>query len=183
MRLYLVRHPRPQLAPEVCYGRSDVAVDPQERARVVDLLRAQLPSHLPLFSSPLQRCAGLAADLCGALDLGPVTLDPRIAEIDFGSWEMRTWQQIGRAEIDAWAADTVGYRPGGGESVLQMAARIAQFYDALLAANTSAAIVICHAGAIRLLRERARGLSVEAMARAAASTPHQIGYGELLVLP
>ena len=183
MRLYLVRHAKPLVAPGVCYGRSDVPVDPAEQTRIAAILRAQLPAGVALFSSPLKRCAGLAAELHATLACGPVVLDQRLAEIDFGSWEMRTWQAIGKADIDAWAADTVYYQPGGGESVLHMAERIAQFYEALLAAETSAAIVICHAGAIRLLREKARDLSTLAMARAAAAIPHQIGYGELIVLP
>jgi alpha-ribazole phosphatase len=179
MRLWLVRHPRPIIAPGICYGRSDLAVDPLEQARVAAALRPQLPEGAPLYSSPLQRCAGLAA----ALDRGAVILDERLAEIDFGSWELRPWDDIGRAEVDAWAADTGGYRPGGGESVLQMAVRIAAFHDALLAARTPCAVVICHAGAIRLLRERARGLSVPEMARTAAASAHRIAYGELVLLP
>ncbi|MEO7576872.1 MAG: histidine phosphatase family protein [Massilia sp.] len=179
MQLYLVRHPPPIVAAGVCYGRSDLAVDPREQARIVAALLPHLPEGAPLYSSPLRRCADLAV----ALDRGPVILDERLMEIDFGSWELRAWDDIGRAEIDAWAADTCGYRPGGGESVLHMATRIAAFHDALLAAGKTQAVVICHAGAIRLLRERARGLAPPEMARAAAAASHRIAYGELVLLP
>jgi alpha-ribazole phosphatase len=45
-----------------------------------------------------------------------------------------------------------------------------------------AAIVICHAGTIRLLLARARGLALDAMALEAAQRPHAIGYGETVIL-
>ena len=108
--------------------------------------------------------------------------DARLAELDFGQWEMRPWDAIVRAEIDAWAADVAVYRPGGGESVIDMAQRICGFYDELLRENLPTAAVVCHAGAIRLLAARARGLAPLAMARHAAEHPHAIAYGEVIML-
>ncbi|MET3132473.1 alpha-ribazole phosphatase [Oxalobacteraceae bacterium GrIS 1.11] len=178
MRLILVRHPQPQVAPGLCYGSTDLAVAPEELARALADLTSRLPQDVPLFSSPLRRCAGLAA----VLAYPAFELDARLAELDFGDWEMRPWDAIERAEIDAWADDMAGYRPGGGESVLQMAARVAAFHDALLRKQTSCAIVICHAGTMRLLAARHAGLSCEAMALQAAREPHAIAYGETLIL-
>lgn len=48
----------------------------------------------------------------------------------FGAWEMRAWNAIPRAEVDAWAADLLHYRPDGGENVLDMACRVAAFAPA-----------------------------------------------------
>lgn len=178
MRLILVRHPQPLVAPGLCYGSTDLAVAPQEQARALTTLAAALPPRLPLFSSPLRRCAELAAQLpCTAL-----TVDPRLAEIDFGRWEMRHWDDIPRDEIDAWAGDMTGYRPGGGESVLHMAARVAAFHADLLRQGHANAIVLCHAGTIRLLSACHAGLSLADMALQAARTPHKIAYGEVVVL-
>jgi alpha-ribazole phosphatase len=177
MRLYLVRHLQPTVAPDVCYGRSDLAVDPQLQSDALPGLRGQLPPDVPLFSSPLLRCASLAHDLSDQ-----VRVDARLAELDFGAWEMRSWDAIARAEIDAWAADVARYRPGGGESVADMALRIGAFYDDLMDAQIDAAVVVCHAGAIRLLAARARGLAPLAMAQEAAARPHAIGYGEVILL-
>ena len=53
MRLYLIRHPRPDIADGICYGRSDIAVAPEELARSAHDLATRLPLDLPLFSSPL----------------------------------------------------------------------------------------------------------------------------------
>lgn len=176
LTLHLVRHLAPNVAPGVCYGRTDLNVDPALESQSLAALRAQLPGDLPVYSSPLRRCAGLAHTLFGAR----VRLDERLVELDFGHWEMRRWDDIARPEIDAWAADVCHYRPGGGESVFDMAQRIAAFEAGLPAHGD--AIVICHAGAIRLLAARLRGLDPHAMAREAAASPHAIAYGAVLTL-
>ena len=177
MRLFLVRHLAPLVPSGVCYGRTDLATDPAAQALALPALRAALPAQAPVYTSPLRRCAELAGALGGA-----VLVDMRLAELDFGSWEMQRWDDIDRAAIDAWAADVAGYRPGGGESVAGMAARIAAFYADLRDTNVADAVVICHAGAIRLLVARAAGLGVDGMALAAAARPHAIGYGEIVIL-
>ncbi|NHZ93307.1 phosphoglycerate mutase [Massilia sp. CCM 8733] len=178
MRLHLVRHLAPQVTSGVCYGRTDLTVDPVLQALALPALRARLPAGLPIFSSPLRRCAALAQALGGVA----VQYDPRLAELDFGDWEMRRWDDIDRAGVDAWAADMAGYRPGGGESVTAMARRVSAFYTDRMQAQTPGAIVICHAGTIRLLAARARGLGPEAMALEAAQHPHAIAYGETVII-
>jgi alpha-ribazole phosphatase len=179
MQLYLVRHPQPLVAPGLCYGRTDLLVAPEETARVRSALSVSLPSGAPVFSSPLRRCADLAKALSGTAP----TCDARLAELDFGSWEMQPWDRIARAEIDAWAGDMVHYRPGGGESVLQMAERVTAFHADLTALAHPCAIIVCHAGSIRLLAQRHRGMTPLQMARCAAERPHQIAYGEMIILP
>jgi alpha-ribazole phosphatase len=176
MRLYLVRHLPPIVAPGTCYGRTDLATDPAAQAVALPALQAALPAAAPVYSSPLRRCVVLAQALGQ-----PVQVDPRLAELDFGAWEMRRWDDIARADIDAWAVDVAGYRPGGGDSVAAMAERIAAFYADLVNTKAHEAVVVCHAGAIRLLTARAAGRDVGAMAQAAAR-PHAIGYGEIVIL-
>ncbi|VXB56512.1 histidine phosphatase family protein [Massilia sp. 9I] len=175
MELALVRHPQPDIAPGICYGRTDVSTSIEAIDRVAASLRAAgLPGSLPVYASPLARCALLAA----ALDV-PVTFDARLAEMDFGAWEMQSWDAIPRAEIDAWAADLLHYRPGGGENVLEVARRVAAFRQEL---QQPAALVICHAGTIRLLSALGKGGSIEQAALRAASSAHRIAYGEVIVL-
>jgi len=174
MRLLLVRHPRPEVAAGICYGSSDVPVSEAEVLRV----HAALPHRLPTWSSPLRRCASLVR----ALNPPQLCFDARLAEMDFGAWELRSWDDIPRSEVDAWAADLLHYRPGGGESVLDVARRVAAFRHALRLQGHAEVLVICHAGTIRLLRALTSGQPLEAAALEAARTPHRIGYGEILAL-
>ena len=139
MMLYLIRHPRPLIAPGVCYGQLDVDID--DPATLAATLRSQLPVGVPVISSPLQRCLKLAR----AMDPGCRT-DPRLMEIAFGDWEGRAWDEIPRAEIDAWVADLMGYCPPGGESAEQMAGRIRACLSSLRHPHI---VLVTHAGVIR----------------------------------
>lgn len=179
VKLHLVRHPRPDVEAGLCYGASDVAVSETELARVhAALAAAGLPAGLPVLASPLRRCADLARRLAPHR----LRFDPRLAEMDFGSWELQRWDAIARDAIDAWAADLLHYRPGGGENVLDVAYRVAGFVaDLRLELGAEAeAIVICHAGTIRLLSAMRAGRTVEAAALLAARHPHDIGYGAVV---
>jgi alpha-ribazole phosphatase len=178
MRITLIRHPQPQVAAGVCYGSTDLAVAREQRDQVLAALAGMLPAGAPLYSSPLRRCAELAERIGSA----PPIYDARLAEMHFGAWEMQRWDDIPRTEIDAWAADLIHYHPGGGESVLQMATRIADFYASLRADSLADTVIVCHAGTMRLLMARHAGLAPTAMALRAASTPHSITYGERIVL-
>jgi alpha-ribazole phosphatase len=179
MQLTLVRHPQPLVAPGVCYGRTDLAVSADQLEHTLAALNRILPRGLPLYSSPLRRCAELARRLSPA----PV-FDQRLVEMDFGAWEMQPWDAIPRTAIDAWAGDMVHYQPGGGESVLHMATRIAAFHADLQRqlGDGGAAIIICHAGAMRLLSACHGGLAPAGMALQAAQAAHQITYGGTLIL-
>lgn len=95
------------------------------------------------MSSPLQRCRALAAALAS-----DYRIDERLTELDFGAWEMQAWDDIPRAQIDAWAADPLGFRAHGGESVAQMQARVRQ---ALAGLDGHDCVWITHAGVMKLV--------------------------------
>ena len=178
MRLYLVRHPRPEVPAGHCYGRSDVAAIDADVERVLATLASQdLPGAMPVHASPLVRSAILARRLSPA-----PAFDARLAEMDFGDWEMRSWDDIPRPEIDAWSADLLHYRPGGGESVMDVAARVAGWRADIARASHAQALVVCHAGTMRLLHSLHLGGTLADAALRAAREPHRIGYGEVMVL-
>lgn len=179
MRCYLVRHPQPLVSRNTCYGSTDLDVHPDEQAKVLTTLASTLPRGLALFSSPMKRCARLAVDLADALACVSLTWDARLVEMDFGTWERRGWDDIPRAEIDAWAHDTIFYRPGNGENVLDMASRIQPFHDELRGLQQDS-IVICHAGTIRLLLACRPHVAIQQIAYLAASAPCQVGFGEVI---
>lgn len=180
MELILIRHPAPRAAPGICYGSSDLPADPAALAASHAAIGALLPPELlrnaPIWTSPLRRCTALAALLAATPGrLAPPVPDARLAELHFGAWELRAWDDIPRAEVDAWAADLLHYRPGGGESVLAAARRVQAFLHAL----NDSAIVICHAGTIRLLQALSSGAPLHEAALRAATSPHAIAYGSI----
>ena len=182
MRLYLIRHPRPDLPPGVCYGSSDIPVKQDEIDNAIAALLPLLPASAPVFSSPLKRCTALAMPLAKALRAAQPACDTRLVELHFGEWEMREWSAIPRPEIDAWVVDFANYRPGGGESVMQAAARLHDFLEDAKALGMEDVIVVTHAGVIRLLLEIGNGLDPQAAALAAARVRRNVEYGQLLVL-
>lgn len=148
MALILLRHTRPEGGSGLCYGITDLAPAGELR-REARRLAVQLPAARRIVTSPLARCARLAALLADRRGL-PLSADPRLAEINFGRWEGRRWDDIPRREIDAWAADLMHARPHGGESVAMLAARA----GAALA-EAEGAIVVTHMGVIRAALARA----------------------------
>lgn len=172
MELILIRHPLPEVAPGVCYGSSDIPAAATALAEGHAALAPQLAPWLargvPLYSSPLRRCTALASLL------GAYAQDARLQEMDFGAWEMRAWDDIPRAEVDAWAADLLDYRPGGGETVREVAARV----QAFLAELRHDAVIVCHAGTMRLMAALAAGAPLLEAAR----KPNQVKYCSTLRL-
>jgi alpha-ribazole phosphatase len=157
-RLFLIRHPAVALPGGICYGQSDVALA-ADVAETALALRRQLPPRFDLLSSPSSRCLQLAQAL------GEPTVDRRLMEIDFGAWEMRPFELIDRALIDAWAADPLGFRGHGGESVRQMAGRAVTALREALASAPAALVIVAHGGPLRAMLGHLRGLPAEQWTR------------------
>lgn len=180
MRLWLIRHAPVDAAPGLCYGASDLPAQADETQRAAIAMAHRLPRGIALHSSPLRRCTALAQAI-GALrpDLEDPRLDPRLAEMDFGAWEMQPWQQIPRADIDAWTADFADEPAGGGESTRIFMRRVGVAWDAWRATGRDAAWVT-HAGVIRAVWLLQRGVRCP---RDAAEWPVQpIAHGEWLTV-
>jgi alpha-ribazole phosphatase len=149
--LWPVRHAAPLIAPGTCYGALDVPADTQATRATAQQLADALPQGASLLHSPLQRCEQLALSLQGLRPDLTAQADPRLREMDFGQWEGCRWDTIARSEIEAWTQDFAHYRPGQGESLHAMLARVQQAlneaHEALRQGRT--VVWVTHAGVIR----------------------------------
>lgn len=157
VRLCLIRHFLPEVAPGLCYGQTDlslkIAVD-EDQVRIGETRRrmGQYVTDAPVFTSPLRRCHELAL----ALTPTPI-IDSRLAELNFGDWEMQTWDAIGPQALDAWAADIAGFRPPGGETGFELQARALNWLGEISACHEQA-VVVTHAGVMRALQAHHQAL-------------------------
>jgi alpha-ribazole phosphatase len=149
LKLYLIRHTQLQVAPDICYGQSDIDV----AMSFVDELAA-IKNTLgnvvfdAIYSSPLQRCNKLAV----ALEMGESKTDYRLQELHFGDWEMQAWDEIPREIFDVWAQDYANISPPNGETFSQLQARGVSFIDDILQKHPSDSVaVVTHGGMIRAL--------------------------------
>lgn len=152
MQLWLVRHAQVLLAPGLCYGASDVPADPALTADCARRLAAALPPAMPVWCSTLSRCQALAAALQVQRPALAVTVDKRLAEMDFGDWEGQPWAAIGRPAVNAWMDDFVHHRPGGGESVARFLDRVQKAMQDFLTTRHAQGLWITHAGVIKAVR-------------------------------
>ncbi|CAG9248688.1 alpha-ribazole phosphatase [Paraburkholderia unamae] len=161
MDLVLIRHPAVAVEAGVCYGASDVplAGEANEQAALLATRLMALGVRAPqrIATSPLTRCASVAAALSAAHGHTPAA-DARLAEMDFGAWERQRWDEIDRAQIDAWAADFEHARMHGGESVAQFDARVSAWFATLDAHEKTTVWAVTHAGVIRTVTARALGM-------------------------
>ena len=155
--ILVARHPRPLVGARICYGRTDVELaEPAEHGATALIAAAGEDPIERIVSSPLSR-AWLVAQAVARETGAPVHADDRLAEMDFGTWENQAWSAIPRAEIDAWAADPLRYRPGGGENVEAVLRRVRRAWTGV-ASSEANTLVVTHAGPMRCLLHIGRGM-------------------------
>ncbi|MEM7098375.1 MAG: histidine phosphatase family protein [Pseudomonadota bacterium] len=147
--LVLLRHTRPNIGPDVCYGQTDVDVQTSFEQEAREATGTLMPPDL-IVTSPLQRCRKLAEFAAKTLSCDCI-VDTRLTEMDFGRWETQSWSTIPRQELDAWAADFLHAAPHGGESVEALNHRVAGRLQDDKAANRST-LWVTHAGVIKSVR-------------------------------
>ncbi len=144
MELYLIRHPRPNIGTGICYGQADIDVLDDDLQKAVKELSKQIPGECDLWSSPLTRCKKLA----DALHHSP-RFDDRLKEINFGDWENKSWDDIGKSAIEQWASNVTYFAPPNGESVAILRNRVASFLENLPKDKLS--VIVTHGGVMRAI--------------------------------
>ncbi|MBL6078236.1 histidine phosphatase family protein [Belnapia sp. T18] len=160
MRLLLLRHTRVAGAwrPR-CYGQSEAPLGAEGRA-AAHRLAARIPAADALHASPSRRAA-LLAGLVARRHALSIHWDRRLMERDFGHWEGQPWDAIWQAEGSAMDGmiDAPGrFRPGGGETTNELAARALAWLAGL--PQGASIIAVSHGGPIAALAGRLLALPV-----------------------
>ncbi|WNH12469.1 alpha-ribazole phosphatase [Thalassobellus suaedae] len=145
MEIYLIRHTTPEIGKGVCYGDSDIPLRVTFSLEAEKILSAIPKSFDKVYSSPLQRCTQLAYVISE-----DITLDNRLKELNFGSWELKKWTDIPHNEIQPWYDDWVNKPTHNGESYQELQNRGISFLEDIPNDYNRIAIVT-HAGVIRSL--------------------------------
>ncbi|ADZ92379.1 histidine phosphatase family protein [Marinomonas mediterranea] len=149
MKLFLVRHPEPDVEKGFCYGKLDVPIVSSWHQDAVYLSqwleRRRLPK-IQSFHSPLSRASKLA------LSVNPNSKPiGELAELDFGLWEGQNWSTISREEIDEWGADLQFSAPYKGESLEDLRLRVMPKVNALIDEADSDIVLYTHSGVIKVI--------------------------------
>lgn len=178
-KIYMQRHAQPDISSKICYGVSDVALhadfEAKHLAEVLERIKEVRVERI--YSSPLQRCRRLAAEIRESMGVeGEVIIDPRLMELNFGDWELLSWDDIyNTSEGRVWFEDYINCRTPNGESFADMLERAGLFIGELQGIEHDV-MVVTHSGFIRAMmvcagmvtRDRVFDLRVE--------------YGELIEL-
>jgi alpha-ribazole phosphatase len=144
MEIYLVRHTETVCAKGICYGQANVALMQPYQEQFQEI-KKQLPQEAFFYSSPLERCTILAYFLSSSNFI----TDKRLMEMDFGRWELKSWDEIPKEEMDPWMNDFVNVKVPEGESFEIMNDRVLSFIDEKLIDDSEPIVIVTHAGVIR----------------------------------
>ncbi len=151
MNLYLIRHTSVDVKPGVCYGQTDIDVASTftiETKKVT--AEIEKVNFEKVYCSPLQRCKKLAENVFPEKE---IIFDKRLMELNFGDWEMLTWDDIYfTPEGKVWMDNYQTFSTLNGESYPEMVKRVSLFYSELILKEYNNVAIFTHAGVIRLLK-------------------------------
>ena len=161
MEIYLVRHTETVCEKGICYGQSNVGI--REPYNVVfESIVEQLPKEAVLYSSPLQRCVILAKHIQESIQIESIIEDSRLMEMNFGDWELQSWNDIPQEILNPWMEDFVNVRVPNGESFVDLNERVLDFLENEISKNLDKPlIIVAHAGVIRSVLCRINNLSLQ----------------------
>ena len=158
-------------------GASDPDLDAPGRSQaraLADRIRTLAPARC--YCSPARRCRQTAELL--ALDV-PAEEDADLREIDFGSWEGRSFAEAAAAapELAArFAGFDLDFAFPGGESLKHFFTRVHAVADRLAQEDTETLLVVTHGGVIRAMLCRLLGLNLRKYVL------FDVGYAALVVV-
>lgn len=114
--------------------------------------RIDLSGVAAVFTSGYKRAQQTARILFPGREITPV---PSLGELNFGSWEGLTYEQVLSRYPDIykqWLANPYRCTPPQGESLIQLRGRVMRFLEGLLKSHRDKKVVcVSHAGPIRVI--------------------------------
>lgn len=145
MIIYFIRHTSVDVPKGVCYGQTDVPLNPSfEEEASQTLSNLQGLAFDKVYTSPLSRCTRLSS-FCGYPD---AERDDRIKEINFGDWEMHRFDDISDTNLEKWYKDYLHVKATNGESFEDQYRRVAEFLDELRQKPYRQVAVFAHGGVL-----------------------------------
>lgn len=165
-RLALLRHgPTEWNAARRLQGRADIPLSKPGREAVRSWRLPELASNFAWTASPLRRCVETAEILRERLpDPGPLRLEPRLIEMDFGAWEgetliaLRIAHGAAMSELEGRGLD---FCAPGGESPRAVQDRLRPWLDEVAEGQLDT-IAVTHKGVIRALYALTTGWDMRA---------------------
>ena len=111
MEVYIVRHTSVDVPPAICYGQTDVPVREDSFLQEAEAVKETL------------------ATLTFEAVFTDARRDARLKELDFGEWEWTFIYENPSPEVHYWFNHQVEARTPGGESFLDMQARLSAFIE------------------------------------------------------
>jgi broad specificity phosphatase PhoE len=149
--MYLIRHGAHALVNKVLCGRTDgvpLSAEGVEQAHQLAAHFAGKPVDL-VQSSPRQRTRQTAAPIAAAVGR-PIDPAEGMDELDAGEWTGRSF--IDLADDPAWSAWNASRgkaRPPGGESMIELQARVLRHLHSLNETDADSVVIVSHAEPIR----------------------------------
>ncbi|GIX41854.1 MAG: phosphoglycerate mutase [Leptospiraceae bacterium] len=177
MSLLLIRHTKPIVEKNICYGQLDIPLDINhyliKRKKIYKTIK-QLNLYWDwIYSSPSIRCKFLALYLVKKLSI-PIFYHDFLKEFHYGKWEGLSYNKI-ENEFNKWANDYIYQSTPEGESLNSFLERIRNIYIFLIKQNKNI-IIITHIGVIRGFYLFYHNLSIENY------FDFNLDYGEMLLL-
>lgn len=142
--IIVVRHGRTESnASGLLLGRADPPLDDVGRSQAAAVAHSLRNVGIDrVVSSPLAR-ARQTAEVFG----GPVDIDDRLVELDYGEWDLRPVADITASQWSHWRRDP-HFAPPGGESLAALGVRVRSALDELLG-RSSTTVVVTHVSPIK----------------------------------
>lgn len=182
--LLFIRHGDPNYPSTRLYAREDdPGLTPEgfaQAARLGEWIKgAQVEA---IYVSPTRRTRETAEPIAQALGL-ETREDDRLQERHFGVWEGMDFDAIQSdhpEDFRAWKTDPIGFAPEGGETVVDLGARVSQALAETRERHPGgAALVVTHVGVIRAALCEALGTPLEEYRRfhIATGSVARVDYG------